>query len=215
MTIASETDIDIALVAAARAGDQAAFARLVERHGPRLYQYAYRRLGRDAEAAADVVQDSLVSAYRALARLDLARPDTCIAAWLYRIVDNRCLDLLRHRQCHRQRAFDPARDEAALATGRGASADDPERVLLGAETAGQVRAALARLRPRHRQALLLRECQELSCEQIGQRLGMSRTAVKSMLFRARAELRRAYAEVERRPAAPGDRERRRARETAA
>ena len=75
-------------MAAARAGDSAAFAELVRRHQGLVYRVALRMLGSDADAQ-DAAQDTFVRAWRGLHGF---RGQSTVATWLYRIVTNRCLN---------------------------------------------------------------------------------------------------------------------------
>lgn len=186
---------EAALVRRAKAGDDDAFAALVERYQGPIYALGYRML-RNPDDAADLAQDTFVKAYRALGRTNEALN---VSAWLFRIASNACLDILRRRQRLRWLPWEgPKRDHLLL----GSPADDPERQALSQETSLLVQQVLDRMAPRHRLALLLREYEGLSCAEIGQVLGLSRSATKSMLFRAREEFRRTY-QVVTEPAVPG------------
>jgi RNA polymerase sigma factor (sigma-70 family) len=88
------TDIDRALVRRFQAGDRRAFVELMERHERRVYNLAYRMLGR-AEDARDATQDAFLSCYRNLERF---RGDSAFGTWLYRIAANACYDALRKRR---------------------------------------------------------------------------------------------------------------------
>jgi RNA polymerase sigma-70 factor (ECF subfamily) len=171
----------------ARAGDRAAFEAIMERHQRRVFSLAYHMLG-DYDEAADVCQDCFVSAYRAIGR---TRGELRLEAWLCRIAANRCLDLLRRRQRFRWQPWDHARHDRLLLAG---AADDPARAAERAEERAEAEAAtrrvLARMTPRRRLALLLREWEDMDCAEIGAVMGLSRGAVKSTLWRAREEFRR-------------------------
>jgi len=173
------------LVRQARAGDAAAFTTLVQRYERQIYTLVYHMLG-DADDAADLSQEVFVKAYRALPRISR---DLRLAPWLVRIATNACLDVLRRRQRLRWLPWEGPKHDHRLLSG---PADDPERQALSQETRAVVQRVLARMAPRHRLALILREIEGLSCEEIGQVLGLSQSATKSFLFRAREELRRTY-----------------------
>ncbi len=175
-------------VARAKAGDQAAFRALYERYARRIYGLAYRLLG-DADEAHDLTQETFLKAYCALDKTD---DELHVAAWLHRIAANACLDVLRRRRRVRWLPWEASGPDGPAA-GR---ADDPEDHLVRDETRRAVRRVLDRMAPRHRQALVLREYEGLSCAAIGARLGVSRGAVKSLLFRGRAEFRRLHAGLE-------------------
>ncbi|HKA03670.1 MAG TPA: sigma-70 family RNA polymerase sigma factor, partial [Acidimicrobiales bacterium] len=99
------------VLARARAGDEAAFADLVQPHERALFRHCYRMFGSGHEAE-DAVQDTLVRAWR---RLDSYDGRGAFGGWLYRIATNVCLDRLRTRR---------RRSAAADRSGPGAIADD-------------------------------------------------------------------------------------------
>jgi RNA polymerase sigma-70 factor (ECF subfamily) len=78
----------------------------------------------------------------------------------------------------------------------GKPIDDPERNAISNETQVVVQRVLAQMSPRNRMALVLREYEGMSCEDIGEIMGLSRSAVKSVLFRGREEFRKIYRTVE-------------------
>lgn len=181
------------LTARAQAGDAAAFSALMARHERLIYSYCYRMLA-DPDDAADIAQATFIKAWAAIGA---TRGDLNLSAWLHRIAYNACLDVLRRRQRWRMLPWEPpAHDHLLLA----APADEPERATLRQsdrdEAARQVTAVLTALRPRHRSALVMREFEGLSCEEIGAVMGLTRSAVKSMLFRAREEFRAVYARLD-------------------
>lgn len=173
----------------AKAGDQAAFEAIFQRYERQIYSFIYRMMG-DADDAYDLTQDCFVKAYKALGRTS---DDLNIGAWLHRIASNLCLDVLRRRQRLRWLPWEgPKHDHLLLST----PIDDPERCAISQETRLTVQRVLAKMTHRHRLALILREYEGLSCLEIGEIMGMSQSAVKSMLFRAREEFRRVYATIQ-------------------
>lgn len=169
----------------ARHGDQTAFAEIYQHFERPIYSLIYRLMG-NSEDAFDITQDVFVKAFKALAKTS---PDLNLSAWLHRIASNTCLDVLRRRKIVRWLPWDPT--EHANITPASEN-DEPERRLLGEETRLQVQAVLNQMNERYRLCLLLREYQELSCEEIAEVMGTSRQAVKSMLFRARDQFREIY-----------------------
>jgi RNA polymerase sigma-70 factor (ECF subfamily) len=126
---------DRELVDRAREGDAAAFGQLVRRHQQRIHRLAVHLL-RDRAEAEDVMQETFVRAYRALARFDgRSEPYT----WLYRIAVNLSLNALRSRKAHRTttQADDPRLD--AVIAEKKSTADPPE----GDAARRQLYAALA------------------------------------------------------------------------
>ncbi len=171
---------EAALVARARAGDHAAFARLVERHGEVAFRTAYLILG-DAAEAEDATQEALLRAHGALGRFRIGEP---IRPWLLSIVANEA----RNRGRARMR-------RAALAARAGAerrpsdAAPSPEGAVLAAERRELLLTALARLREADRLVIQLRYLLELSEEEMASVLGCRRGTVKSRLSRALERLR--------------------------
>lgn len=180
--MSSEED---AWVSRARAGDQAAFEAIFQRYERQIYSFAYRMMG-DADDAYDLTQECFIKAYR---NLEKTNGDLNVSAWLHRIASNSCLDVLRRRKRIRWLPWDNDRHETLL---QPFTPDDPEASVVAAEVQQDVQLILNQMTPRNRLALLLREFEGLSTEEIGEVMGLSRSAVKSVLFRARDEFRKLY-----------------------
>ncbi len=155
---------------AARAGDLDAFAALVGRHQAAVYRVALRVLGSESDAE-DAAQDAFVQAWRGLGRF---RGESSVSTWLYRIVTNRCLNLLAAR-----------RPTEALDREAPAGAGDPAQIAEQHERFAAVARAVAGLPGEQRAALVLREFEGLSYDEITEVLGVSLPAVKSRIHRAR------------------------------
>ena len=182
-----------ALVAAAKAGDQAAFASLVERHRRELHVHCYRMLGSFDEAE-DLVQETFLRAWR---RRDSFQGDgSWFRAWLYRIATNACLDAIRRnrRQLRSLGSFaevpwlqpypDRLLDQVAP------SEDEPHAVVVARETIELTFLAVIQLLPpRQRAVLLLRDVLGWSANETAALLDSSVAAANSALQRARATLR--------------------------
>jgi RNA polymerase sigma factor (sigma-70 family) len=165
---------DRALLLATARGDEAAFEALVARHRPRLLRYATSRCGRDAALAEDAVQDALVRAHRAIVA---GKVPVDARAWLFAIVRNRCHDYFR-----------AARPTAPLPPELpGGSPSAFEEVERGERLAGALD-AVDRLPTAQRAAILGRELEGRSYEDIAERQSTMVAAVKSLLHRARATL---------------------------
>jgi len=165
------TDAD--LVSRAQAGQLDAFEELVRRHRLATYRVALRMLG-DASDAEDATQDAFVQAWRNLGGF---RADAAFPTWMYRIVTNRCLNMLRAR-----RRTEPLPDD------REAPATRPDRIAEARWQVQDLKLAILRLTPEQRAPLVLRELQGCSYEEIAEALDVSISAVKSRLHRARLEL---------------------------
>ena len=176
-------------IARARSGDAAAFEALLSRYERQIYAYIYRMMAGNEDDAQDLTQDTFIKAYRALGRTS---DDLNISAWLHRIASNSGLDELRRRQRIRWQPWDNMKHDRLL---HGSAGENPERSTLRREAEGTVQEILNRMSPRNKQALILREYEGLSCEDIGVVMGISRSAVKSVLFRAREEFRKYSVEL--------------------
>jgi RNA polymerase sigma-70 factor (ECF subfamily) len=169
-----------ALVAAAQAGDDGAFEALVRATHAETYTLAYRLTG-DDEDARDVTQDTYLRAYRALDRF---RGDARFQTWLYRITANSASNLLGQRARHRH---DELTEEAPVADDR--IHIDPVARAEGDALRHHLTDALRRLPPGLRQVVVLRDVYDLPHDAIAQELGISVTAAKVRLHRARRRLR--------------------------
>jgi RNA polymerase sigma-70 factor (ECF subfamily) len=168
---------DVVLVERAAGGDVGAYEVLVRRYELPIVRLCVNMLG-DAQAAEDAAQEVFFAAWRSLGRF---RYNATFSTWLYRIAVNRCL-----RDLRRQRGPTvPLPDD--LPTSHGL----PHSELEAAELNIAVKTAVSRLPPEQRVVLLLREVEDLSYDQISMVLGVSMSAVKSRLYRARVDLARA------------------------
>jgi len=178
---------DAQLIEAAREGDKAAYGRLVERYQDRLYNSLVRVVG-SVEDARDIAQDAFVQAWL---KLESFRGEAAFYTWLYRIAFNCAMS--QKRRARPVQSLEVAREAAGVEPVDPGSG--PETRLGKIETAGQVHAALAKLRDDHRQILVLREIEECDYETIAEILEVPIGTVRSRLFRARMELREQLAHV--------------------
>ena len=175
---------DIRLMELVGAGDEKAFEQLVERHQRLVIGTVGRMLatGSDAE---DIAQQVFVRVWKNAKRYE---PRAKFTTWLLKITRNLVFNELRRRSRHPQVPLQseseeeerPLKDEHAVA---------PDASLLEHELQEAVDAAIAELPETQRMAVILRRYEELSYEEIAEALDQSVSAVKSLLFRARTELR--------------------------
>jgi RNA polymerase sigma-70 factor (ECF subfamily) len=168
------------LVTRARKGDHEAFEALVSATYMDAYTLAYRLTG-DEEDARDVVQEAYLRAYRGLKRF---RGDAQFTTWLYRITANCASTLLSKRAKHRHDLLDDD-DPVADTSPQG----DPELSADRGATREHLKEALAELPPRLRAVVVLRDVYDLPHEAIAAELGISESAAKVRLHRARRKLR--------------------------
>lgn len=167
---------DARLVEMARAGHEGAFETIVQRYRPALLRYCTGILG--PSRAEDAVQQALINAHAALSSHDDRSLD--LRPWLYRIAHNSALNVLRGR-----------RDESELSDQAPASGVAPHDAVVQRERLDELLTAIARLPQGQRDALLLRELEGRSHEEIGDALGVTSGAARAQLFRARAAVRAA------------------------
>jgi RNA polymerase sigma-70 factor, ECF subfamily len=139
----------------------------------------------DPDRAADITQDTFIKAYR---KLDTLAEATSTRSWLYRIATNTAIDDMRRR-----RMVSPMGDDAPAFANRPDPRPGPEAQVLAATLDERVQRALLSLRPNHRQCLLLSDLEDMSARDIGDVMGLSYAAVRTLLCRARGEMRRALA----------------------
>jgi RNA polymerase sigma-70 factor, ECF subfamily len=150
-------------------GEAAAFDRLVERYYQRLDRLA-QHIVRNPSAAEDITQEAFLRAYRALPRF---RGEASVYAWLYRITVNLCLNYLR------QQSNCPSM--AADLSDSPVSAPDPSALVEGRERYRAVRDAIDALPPHYRIAVILRDLEGLSYQEIAALLAIPVGTVKSRL----------------------------------
>jgi len=181
-------DPDAALMDAFRRGDESAFEQLVGRHRDRVYRLACRYLG-DATAAEDLAQEAFLRVYRARTTW---RPEAKFSTWLYRVTANACLNELRARRARRavEATAPAAPGDGPAPEAADAAAVDPREAAQRAETAARVRAAVAGLPDDQRMAVILSKYEGLSYRELADAMERSVPAVKSLLVRARENLRK-------------------------
>ena len=175
---------DAALARRAAAGDGAAFATLYDRHERQTYNLCYRITG-SPEDAADATQETFTAVLERLPRLD--GRELNFGAYLMTAARNASYDAIARRK--RALPTGDIPDSAApLGTG-GDDPDGPERRALREAHQEQIRAANEGLPPRQREALALRELEELSYDEVAEVMGMNRNSVAQLISRARINLR--------------------------
>jgi RNA polymerase sigma-70 factor, ECF subfamily len=170
---------DLTLVVRAQEGDVRAFEALARRHQAVLYRLAVRVMGDRAEAE-DALQEALLDAWR---RIDRFRGDSAFTTWMYRVVTNRCVAMLRKRRPL------PV-DSLANASGDElvAAPDSPERTAEAGASMAALGDALRGLPDDLRICWVLREMEGLGYTEIAAITGASEDAVRGRIHRARVRL---------------------------
>jgi RNA polymerase sigma-70 factor (ECF subfamily) len=174
------------------AGDQAAYAILVERHQRRIVGFV-RRIVRDHETALDVAQETFVKAWQALARYD---SHWKFSTWLYSIASNAAIDHLRSRKMRLTSLDQPIEMGDSEMTRELASPDHgPGELAQAAQMARYLEDAIAQLPAEYRKLLLLRHPGGKSYEEIAAMTRLPMGTVKNRIFRARARLKELLGDI--------------------
>ncbi len=177
-------------MSSAVSGNEAAFDELVRRHTPRMYRVALRIVGNPLDAE-DALQDAWILAWRALPRY---RGESAVSTWLYRIVTNAALALLRQQRPTIPLDAHSAGDEPGRSRLNPAPLEvvderaNPERHVVGAHEVDVVLSAIASLELSQRVPLVLHELEGLTYEEVAEVLGVTVPALRSRLHRARVAL---------------------------
>ncbi|NUP99804.1 MAG: sigma-70 family RNA polymerase sigma factor [Armatimonadetes bacterium] len=177
------------LVLRCQRGDREAFNELVERYQSKVYNLALRLLG-DPDEALDVAQEAFLRVFRGINRF---HGGSALTTWIYRIVHNLCLDEMKKKRRRPQLAADPTdTDEGgdSLLDRLPDETDEPQSQMLTDERQRAVRAAIARLKPHHRDVLVLYDLEGFSYNEMAEMLNTSVGTIKSRLNRARLALAR-------------------------
>lgn len=173
--VASAGVSDAELLAAHASGDETAFAELLHRHYDHLWQVA-KRTSYTVEDAADALQEALLSAHRMAATF---RRDAAVRSWLHTIVVNSCLDRIRRNK---------VRPTVSLSTDERDDPRDLRDYIAEHEVSMVVSAALFRLPPEQRAAVVAVDVEGYSVAEAAKLLGVPEGTVKSRCARARKKL---------------------------
>lgn len=183
---------DVELMLRVKQGDREAFRQLIGKHQKPLLNYIYRMTGNPAEAE-DLVQEVFLNIYRAAPRYE---PQAAFATWLYRIATNVTLNYLRD---HKPQLLASLNQESECQENSILEIPDShplaDEVLIEEERVRNIRNAVAALPENQRLVLILTKFQNLSLKEAAEILECSPMAVKSLIFRAYANLRRKLAPV--------------------
>jgi RNA polymerase sigma-70 factor (ECF subfamily) len=175
------------LVARAKAGDVGAFEQLAGEHADRLYTVVLRLVG-DRVEAEDVVQETLLRAWRGIGRF---QGRAMVFTWLYRIAVNECNRALERRL--RRGTMVPVDEEAVQLP--APAHEGPARRTERKELRDALELAIADLAPPYRTALVLRDIEGLSTREAAMIVGVSEAAFKSRLHQARLKVRAALGDA--------------------
>jgi len=168
-----------ALIALAKDGDADAFGELVWRYRDTVYTLAVRLVGPDL--AADVAQEALIRAWRAMPRF---RGEAALGTWLHRITVNTAWTMRKRAARHETQQLDESAYDGAIDNATG-----PEKAGEMIEVRAGLRAAIEKLSPGQRAVLVLRDVYGWSHAEVARELGITHTTAKVRLHRARKRVR--------------------------
>jgi RNA polymerase sigma-70 factor, ECF subfamily len=178
---------ETALVARAKAGDADAFSELVQHYDRRVFRMA-KQITQNDDDAADVLQETFLKSYT---HLDEFQGNSKFYTWLVRIAVNEALMKLRKRRSDKTVPLDEPIDtgEDEMIREIAVWDENPEETYSRDELAQILDQAIQSLKPTYRTVFVLRDIEGLSIEETAEALGLSISAVKSRLLRARLQLR--------------------------
>ncbi len=170
------------LIDQVRAGQESAFAQLIDGQSEKLISLAWRLVGQREEAE-EIVQEAFLRLYRSM---DSFRGESRVGTWLYRTVSRLAIDHLRREKLKKRIFFFRSDDErqSDLLDGIADSSASPQESLLARETANQMHQLLNRLPARQKAVFVLRHHEGLSLKEISTTLGIEEGTVKAHLHRA-------------------------------
>jgi len=179
------------LIRAAQGGDERAFEELVRQYDQSVLRMALNLL-RSPEDANDIYQETFLRVYRNLHKF---RYDCSFHTWLYRIVTNLCLDVLRKRKVRKEESSTVSTGDGEVdrmdAVREARAHGDPQRELFSRQLDGRIRVVLSELTPRERVVFEMRHYEGMRLKAIGETLGTTEEAAKNCLFRATQKMRAA------------------------
>jgi RNA polymerase sigma factor (sigma-70 family) len=174
---------DLVLVERARAGDQGAYAELMDRYRESVY-YMLLKMVKNGDDADDLTIEAFGKAFN---RLEQYSPSFAFSTWLFKIASNNCIDFIRKKRVHVM-SMDHAYSNS---NGEGVRIDvdsgtlDPEEEIIKAQKVKLMRGVVSKLKPRYRELVEKRYFEELSYEEIAEQMDLPLGTVKAQLFRAR------------------------------
>lgn len=177
---------DLLLIERCKRGDQAAYTLLLRKYQNSVYNLC-RKMVRNPEEARDLSQEAFVKTFASLERYN---PVYAFSSWLYKITANLCIDHIRKQRMKMYSIDDPVEgDEGPIARQLEDPGQRPDEASERAETGTRIRAAIDKLPEHYRVILIMRHQEQLSYDEIAQKLAIPLGTVKARIHRAREGLR--------------------------
>jgi RNA polymerase sigma factor (sigma-70 family) len=175
---------DLVLVDLARAGNEKAFASLLNRYRDSIYFMLLKMVNNTSDA-----EDLTIEAFgKAFRNLELFTPDYAFSTWLFKIATNNCIDFIRKKQVTPTPIDQLQEDMENLTVNIQSDLPDPEESLINDQKIAVLRDIVNQLKPRYRKLIELRYYKEYSYEEIASELNLPIGTVKAQLYRAKSLL---------------------------
>ncbi len=182
---------DPQLVARCLGGEDSAWEELLRSHNRKIYNLCYRFTGRPSEAE-DLTQEVFIKVFQTLTTYDATQG--AFSTWLNRVARNHLVD--HYRRTHKDRLTSSLEDETGGLEDKPSADEQPIARVESRERREIVQVALSRLSPDMREAVVLRDFQDLDYDEIAEVLGVPEGTVKSRINRGRLELARVIKRME-------------------
>jgi RNA polymerase sigma-70 factor (ECF subfamily) len=181
---------ELRLIQLSRTGDRGAFVELVELYRNKIQRLAYRMLLSTPDSE-DIVQETFIRVYLNLSHYDESQK---FSTWIYRIGKNVCIDLLRKKRpvTSLDAELSDSDDDYSFYSKIASEETSPENFVLQSETQEQIRKSIDKLADKYKTVITLYYLQELSLQEISEKLNLPVTTVKTRLHRGRELLRKKW-----------------------
>jgi RNA polymerase sigma-70 factor (ECF subfamily) len=181
---------ELRLIQLSRTGDRGAFVELVELYRNKIHRLAYRMLLSTPDSE-DIVQETFIRVYLNLNHYDESQK---FSTWIYRIGKNVCIDLLRKKRpvASLDAELSDSEDDYSFYSKIASEETSPENWVLQSETQEQIRKSIDKLAEKYKSVITLYYLEELSLQEISEKLNLPVTTVKTRLHRGRDLLRKKW-----------------------
>jgi len=180
-TLSSKAQLDVELVQQAVAGNQRAYAELMERYRDAIYFMLLKMVNNAADA-----EDLTIEAFgKAFKNIKQYTANFAFSTWLFKIASNNAIDFMRKKKLNNVSIDETLRDTDAVPVNIRSEQPTPEESLITEQKIMMLRSIVAKLKPRYRKLVELRYFYEYSYEEISEEMGLPIGTVKAQLFRAR------------------------------
>jgi len=181
--LSDKAKVDLVLLESAKNGSQQAYAQLMDRYRDSIYFMMYKMVKNQDDA-----DDLTIEAFgKAFSRLDQYSPNYAFSTWLFKIASNNCIDFIRKKRIKvtsMDTGYTTSEGEV-IYFDKKADVHNPEEAIIHNQKVKLMRELVTKLKPRYRELVELRYFDELSYEEISERLNLPLGTVKAQLFRAR------------------------------